>query len=144
MGMRSATGRQSARHSDFCPRQFARFSAVGAVATSCQYLILLWLVHSFHFSAPVASCAGFVASACLNYYLNHAITFKSSRAHGQAFPAFLAIACVGLLFTAGIMELLTEHLHIHYLAAQVCATVSILLWSFMANRYWTFDSVRIE
>jgi putative flippase GtrA len=122
--------------------QFARFFAVGAIATGCQYMILLWLVRSFQFDAAVASCTGFIASACLNYALNYSITFKSSRAHRQAFSAFAAIAGVGLLLNAGIMTLLTLHANIHYLAAQVCATVSILLWSFFANRTWTFGSAR--
>lgn len=122
--------------------QFARFLAVGAVATGCQYLILLGLVRAFQFDATLASCAGFIASACLNYALNYSVTFKSSRAHLQAFPAFAAIAGVGLLLNAGIMALLTRHAHVHYLAAQVCATVSILLWSFIANRTWTFGFTR--
>lgn len=138
----SANGLRSTSDHPTHLRQVARFLAVGALATGCHYLILLWLVLSFEFSATVASCTGFIVSACVNYYLSHSFTFKSSRAHVWAIPSFAAIAGVGLLLNAGIMELLIEQVNIHYFAAQVCATISILLWSFMANRIWTFGSMR--
>jgi putative flippase GtrA len=121
--------------------RFGRFLTVGALATSLHYLILVWLVLAFQFSATVASCIGFILSACLNYCLNYSITFESSRSHVQAIPAFSAVACVGLLLNAAIMMLLTGHTGIHYLAAQAVATVATLLWSFTANRNWTFRNI---
>lgn len=122
--------------------QLARFAAIGAVSTGCQYAVLLGLVLAYEFGATLASCIGFIASAVLNYYLNHSLTFKSAKPHAKAFPIFGAIAGIGLLLNGLVMNLLVTHFEAHYIAAQLVATAAVLIWSFLAHRSWTFGNSR--
>lgn len=119
--------------------QLVRFAAVGAVGTCAHYLLLVVLVEAGGANEVVASTAGALLGALVNYMLNRRYTFRSSRRHGEALPRFLAIAGLGLLINFGLMLVMVEALHIHYLLAQVMATVLVLLWNFAGNRLITFS-----
>ena len=120
--------------------RFAGFTGAGAVATSIQYLILILLVTFAGLSPPISSSIGFILSALLNYHLNHRYTFRSTAAHSHALPRFAAMALAGLAINAILMWLLTAQASIHYLAAQVVTTGSVLLWNFWLSDCWTFRS----
>src|SRR5437870_13349360 len=81
-------------------KQFLGFAAVGAVATSAHYSILVGLVHLWRIDAIQASVAGFSRSALVNYGANYYITVRSHEGHGQAIAKFVAVAIGGLGITA--------------------------------------------
>ena len=58
--------------------------------------------------------------------------------HSVGLPRFLLVAAVGFVLNAALMAWMTASLGIHYLVAQVLATLLVLLWNFAANRHWTF------
>ncbi len=80
--------------------------------------------------------AGFAAGAMVNYSLNYRFTFRSGNPHYTSLPKFLAVALAGLCLNTMIMTLATER--IHYLLSQSIATILVLGWNFLCNRYWTF------
>lgn len=98
----------------------------------------MMLVQLFAVRAVLASMAGFVLGALVNYYLNHRITFRSDKRHGEAATKFLTVALVGFVLNSALMALETEIFHIHYLVAQVVTTLVVLIWTFSGNRLWTF------
>jgi putative flippase GtrA len=51
---------------------------------------------------------------------------------------FTLVAGVGFVLTYGFMALLTGQLRLPYLLAQLATTGIVMLWSFAANRFWTF------
>ncbi len=116
---------------------FVRFAMVGCVATGIQYILLVVLVRGAGVEATVASCIGFVVSAGANYLMNYHFTFRSQRAHGPAAVKFATLAGVGLLLNAALMRVLVGA-GWHYLLAQVCATLLVMLWNYFGNRAWTF------
>jgi putative flippase GtrA len=119
--------------------QFMLFSAVGAIGTAAHFAVLIVLVQ-FMASGPIAaSMAGFGTGALVNYGLNYHITFGSKSPHSTALPKFLAVAIVGLILNTLIMYLFTSLLH--YLLSQVIATIFVLGWNFLCNRFWTFRLV---
>jgi putative flippase GtrA len=63
--------------------------------------------------------------------------FASDRSHGSALPRFALVATAGAAINTGIVALLYAA-GAHYLVAQAVATVAVLAWNFLANRYWTF------
>ena len=63
--------------------RFTRFTLVGAVATSIQYIILMLLVDFLGVQPVLASSVGFVAGALGNYILNYHYTFQSTEQHGR-------------------------------------------------------------
>lgn len=118
--------------------QLGRFLLVGGLATALHYCILFLLVHWSGFGAVFASSIGFAISAIFNYGLNRNFTFRSDATHGKAFPRFLAVALCGGGINAALIALLTIPFSVHYMLAQVVATIVTLVWNFIVNRLWTF------
>lgn len=118
--------------------QFTLFSGVGAVGTLGHYAVLVLLVEYGRAGAVFSSMCGFVVGAATNYMLNYYFTFRSKRPHRDAAPRFALIALIGVGLNTAVMGLLANGLELHYLLAQICATVLILVWNFSANRAWTF------
>ena len=85
-----------------------------------------------------ASTLGFVIGALVNYWLNYRLTFRSTRKHHQALPRFMTVAGCGCLLNGALMAMLLSRISVHYLLAQVVVTGLVLLWNFLANRFWTF------
>lgn len=119
--------------------RFVRYGLVGAVGTLAQYAILVCLVSAHIVTPVVASMAGAVAGAVINYILNAKYTFNHTE-HAQALPKFALIAIVGALVNGGLMKILISNLTLHYLVAQVIATVIVLGVTYSLNALWTFRS----
>ncbi|MFK3741569.1 GtrA family protein [Massilia sp. TN1-12] len=117
--------------------RFIRYGLVGAVGTLAQYVILVGAVAA-HIATPVvASMAGAVVGALVNYILNAKYTFHNTG-HAQALPKFAITAIVGALMNGVIMKILIHTLGLHYLFAQVLATGIVLGITYGVNSRWTF------
>jgi putative flippase GtrA len=118
--------------------EFVRFLIVGGTATLAQYIVLIWTVERWHWSAVAASSLGFFLSAIVNYLLNYYFTFRSDGRHGVAAARFAIVAAAGLVLNALLMELLAVWLRIPYVVSQVLATIATLIWNYWANSKWSF------
>ena len=118
--------------------QFARFAGVGIIGTAVHYLLLIIMVEVFNRDPVSGSAVGFLGGALVNYYLNRHYTFKSDARHMVAMPKFLAVAAIGMILNVTIMATLTSLLDFQYLIDQIFATTVVLLWNFIANKFWTF------
>lgn len=121
--------------------QFVTYAGVGSVGTLVHYLMLLLLVEGLDMAPYQGAVAGFLSGALINYGLNHRITFRSSRKHGDALPKFLSVAAIGALLTGALMAWATERLKIHYFIAQLITTALLLVFTFAVNRLWTFRHI---
>ena len=117
--------------------RFVRYTVVGAFATLVHYAVLIASVELLHWPAWLAAGAGAVVGAQIAFVGNRWFTFAHrgdiapawARFQGTAFAgAMLAMAIVGGGVRAGL----------HYLAAQVLATLASLVLTFAINRAWTF------
>ena len=88
--------------------------------------------------AVVASSIGAVAGALVNYRLNHRFTFRSDKAHGHALPRFVLVAVASIALNAMVLAALLAYVAANYLAAQVVATLVVMIAGYAANRAWTF------
>ena len=119
-------------------RQFSLFTLVGALGTLAHYLLLVILVELVGINAVIASTAGALLGAIINYVLNYRFTFNSRTSHRIALPKFLAVATGGFLINALLMWVAVDLTKLHYILGQVITTSLVLLWNFIVNRYWTF------
>jgi putative flippase GtrA len=119
-------------------RQFGRYCGVGVAAAVAHYGTLIAAVELGALQPVAGALLGFVAGGIVSYGLNRRFTFRSRRAHAAAAPRFALIAATGFLLTGLLMAQLTGPLRLHYLAAQLVTTLVVLLWTFLANRAWTF------
>lgn len=117
--------------------RFAVFGAVGMVGTVFHYATLIGLVQLAGWSALWASSLGALIGATTNYVLNYSVTFRSQQRHVVALPRFLAVAGIGLVLNSLAMASLL-HLNVHFLLAQVLATLLVLVSGFLGNQYWAF------
>lgn len=120
--------------------QFVLFAMVGCAAAVGHYGVLVVLAELLATPPVLASAAGFVVGGVISYWLNYGHVFRSEQDHLPTAAKFLAVATVGLCLNSAIMWILAERIGLHYLLAQVTATALVMVWSFGANRYWTFGA----
>ena len=111
---------------------------VGLAATLGHYSVLIGLVESGLATSVPATLAGYLVGGVISYILSRTHAFASDRPHRQAVWRFTLVAGVGFVMTGLFMGVLNGQWGVHYLVAQVIATGTVMLWSFSANRFWTF------
>ncbi len=84
------------------------------------------------------SLVGAVVGALVNYVLNYHLTFASQQSHRVTLPRFLSVAAFGVLLNGGVVKVMTESMHLHYLIAQLFATIIVLGSGYVLNKIWTF------
>lgn len=119
--------------------QFARYLLAGGSAAVVHYLVLMLLVEWFSIMPVLASSAGFLLGAGLNYFLNHRHTFQSDATHRVAGLRFIWLVSLSLMLNALLMALGTLWWLLPYWQAQLITTALILVWNFLLSRYWVFQ-----
>lgn len=123
------------------PRQFLAYLGVGLVGTGGHYLVLVALVRGAGLDPVLATSCGFAVGAVINYVANYHLTFRSRRGHAGTMARFFAIALAGMGVNAGVMAACHRGLGLHYLLSQVAATGTVVVLTYLGNRFWTFREV---
>lgn len=118
-------------------RQISSFALAGGAGTFVHYLILVVLVNLCAVRAGIAAFVGAATGACIVYLLNHKFTFNTSRRHRETFPRFVLMAMTGAVLNGGIVGTLSAA-GLHFLLAQVAATVAVLMFNFIVSKLWIF------
>lgn len=124
--------------------QFGRFLSAGVIATAAHYAVLIGLVQIINSDPVIASVFGFGTGALVNYFVNYHYTFSSTQPHAATLPRFLIVALIGMILNTTAMAIQVKMLGLHYLLAQVIATLFVVMWNFTGNRLWTFAHRRSE
>jgi putative flippase GtrA len=114
-----------------------RYGAVGAVATAVHYALLVLAVEAGAWPAWLASGLGAVVGAQVAFVGNRRFTFGHRGALGVPWVRFQLTALLGALIGMAVVGLAVRA-GLHYLAAQVLATLLVLGITFLVNRRWTF------
>ncbi len=120
-------------------REFLKFANTGAVGTAAHYGVLWSLVNLFAINPVLASAAGAITGAAINYILNYHWTFNSKLPHSRTLPRFLAIAAASLVLNTWLMAMLVSKTTLHYLIDQLIATGVCLTINYVASRFWAFS-----
>jgi putative flippase GtrA len=114
--------------------RFGGYALVGAAGTLLHWLLYAALVMAA--VAPViATTVGAVAGACLNYWLNRRLVFRTRDQPLRRLARFMAVAGIGMLINTFVVGLLHG---INVWLAQLCATALVLLSGYWMNARWTF------
>jgi putative flippase GtrA len=119
--------------------RFLQYAAVGAVATAVHYAILVGLVEAGWLAPERAAALGAWVGAQVAFIGNAAFTFRGARASLGSWLRFQTTALLGAALSFGLVALGTR-LGVHYLLAQVVATLVTLVVTFEINRRWSFAS----
>lgn len=123
-------------------RQLTSFVGVGLLATACHYSVLIALVQLAKMAPVPATLVGFCVGGCVSYILNRRHTFSSDRPHDEAAWRFAIVAVFAFGLTFLFMRVMVERWLWNYLIAQVLTTGLVMIWTFTANKAWTFGPVR--
>ena len=119
-------------------RQISAFFVVGLAAMAAHYGALIGLVEIGGWRPVPATLVGYVAGGGVSYLLNRGRAFAARRSHAGAGWRFAVVAGLGFLITYAAMHLLVERLRAPYLPAQLLTTGVVMVWSFLAHKYWSF------
>ena len=121
--------------------QFFRYVFVGGIATVVDWGVQYGLTEAgIHYL--VSAVFAFFAGLAVNFLLSKIFVFKAEKARvGTAleFAAYAAIGAAGLLLTVGIMYVLTDLLHLHYMLSKVAATFIVLFWNYFARKKLVYE-----
>ncbi len=122
--------------------QFRNFFIVGIAAAIAHYSVLVGLVEGFGWGKVLATLLGYLCGGLVSYWLNRRFTYQSARPHSEAGWRFALVAGIGFGLTGALMHWLHGIWGWPYLVAQVLITGIVLIWSFIANRLWTFGGAK--
>src|SRR5947209_12220543 len=117
--------------------RFLQYAAVGAVATAAHYAILVGLVEAGWLAPQRAAALGAWVGAQVAFAGNAAFTFRGAPVTLASWLRFQVTALVGAALSFALVAAGTR-LGIHYLLAQIVATLITLVVTFEINRRWSF------
>jgi len=118
-------------------KSFTKFIGIGGLATLLQYGLMIAFVEWLQIPEVLASAIAYGSSAVGNYLANYYWTFNSNKNHLNTFPKFVLVASAGLLLNTLIFYVLFR-LDIHYMVAQIFATLVTLAFNFTAHKFWIY------
>jgi putative flippase GtrA len=126
-------------------RQLIKFGLVGAIGSVVDFTVLIVLKEGLLFNLYVANTFSFSAAVFSNFLWNSIWTFRGTfrgRKRHRFIP-FLLVSIMGLGINQFILYLTHEatgldNFQYGYLLAKVVATIVVMIWNFIANKYWTF------
>jgi putative flippase GtrA len=118
--------------------QFSAFALVGVAAAVVHYGLLVALVQLAGWPAVPAALAGYVCGGIVSYVLSRAHVFATERTNAEAGWRFALVAAVGFGLTWVFMHIFVDRFAMPYLVAQVVTTLIVMLWSFVAHKFWSF------
>ena len=119
-------------------RKLVMFGTMGILGIPALFLTLIFLVEACSVGPVLATSAGSLVGALVNYTLNYHFTFKSSKAHSDTGPKFFLIALITGILNALLVYLGVDLMGMHYLLVQIGATLIVFLFNFVLNSTWTF------
>lgn len=118
---------------------------VGTLGTLIDFGLLNLLVIMARIGVYFSATLSFVAAVINNFFLNKYWTFKSpltrKKSHIQ-FIQFFIVSLIGLGLNLTIMYLIMDIFHFghqRYNLAKAAAILVVLVWNFLANKFWTFQ-----
>lgn len=128
--------------------EFFRYVLVGSLAAAVDFGTLFLLRETILKDSAgglyLATAGGFFSGLVVNYILSLTFVFRSARqtGAGKGMGGFALTALVGLV-GLGLTELGmwfgTDCLGLYYLFVKVIVTGLVLIWNYLARKYFIFD-----
>ena len=119
-------------------RQISAFIGVGAVATSVDYAAFLTLLHFVTVSPVSAALGGYALGGVTSYGLTRRHVFESARSHQSAGWRFGVVMAAGFFLTGVFMDVFSVYLGAPPIFARIMTTLTVMIFNFLAHRFWTF------
>ena len=112
---------------------------MGFTGTVVDVASLYLFVNFLHIHLLVSTALSFLLAVINNFTLNKYWTFKNKSSNiRKQFIKFVIVSCIGLVLTEISMVIFVYGLKIWYVFSKLITSGIVLLWNFLANKYWTF------
>lgn len=124
-------------------KQFFSYFCVGGIAAIVEWIMFAIFANVIGVNYLVATCAAFVFSTTVNWFLGKTWTFKESSAYkgkeGKEVILVFMVSGIGLFFNLGLMYLFVSVLgldsSIQKTLSKVAATGIVFIWNFLIRKY---------
>ncbi len=124
---------------------FLKYAVVGVLATVLDVAALFVFVDYYAFAVIIASAFSFLIANIASFILNKVWTFQvESKNYRKLYIKFLTVSLVGLALTVALMYLFSSLLGIWYVLAKLLTSAVVVVWNFLANKLWTFQSKHFQ
>ena len=118
---------------------FIKYAFVGCLGTAIDLGSLYLFIDRLHIHLLVATALSFLLAVVNNFTLNKFWTFQNKHSNvRKQFIKFLIVSTIGLILTEMCMALFVYVLNIWYMSSKLITSGLVLIWNFLANKYWTF------
>jgi putative flippase GtrA len=154
-------------------KRFTKFLVVGSIGFIVDFGVFNLLLRALSFQPVVAQAISFTCAAISNFTWNRFWTYPESRSKPiwLQFGQFFGLSVIGVLVRSVVFGLLSEAMvalvtsmqaglfsglvgfatntlhmtlqQLGYNGALVIAVLAVLFWNFFANRFITYNDVRI-
>jgi putative flippase GtrA len=121
-------------------QRFQKFLIVGAVGLGVNQGLLFVFHDLVHLRLLVSSALAIFISMLVTFSLNERWTWHD-RGKGPVLnrmAMYFPINCIGLLINVGILTLLVDQFHLHYLVANLFGAGTAAIWNFAVNHKITW------
>jgi putative flippase GtrA len=122
------------------PGELLRFGIVGLSSLGFYYLLFIGFVELFGVPVLISAVIAYLISMVWNYWRQRNWTFKSDRGHKSAIPGYLLTHAIGMGINTFVLYVLTYHVTMYYILAQVFATCAVAAWSYLSFKVWVFKN----
>jgi putative flippase GtrA len=122
-------------------QMFAKYTMVGSIGLILDMTALYIFVEYAHIPVVLAAAMAFLIAVVNNFFWHKYWTFKDKSHHSKRqFLCFFIISLSNMGITVLGMHLFVNVLFIWYMFAKVITATIVLLWSYTANRIFTFHA----
>ena len=122
---------------------FVKYFIVGVFVTGVDFAVFSFAFYVSCLTPVISKTIAFSGAVILSYGLNRIWTFRRTESKiSKQLTKFLVVSIVGLGLSASLIYVFIVSAGLHPLISNGITSTVVLVWNFLANKYWTFRITR--
>lgn len=119
--------------------QLCRFAGVGITAALVNFIVVVWVVESFHWQPLLANVLAFIVAFQVSVTGHHYWTFNATASIKKTWLKFLPVGIMGLVLSEVLFYVLLHPLGLYYPLALLITLMIVPGVTFVLGKYWAFS-----